>query len=492
MPCPSLWLVVLLLLPSAALAQSPAAPVAPPYPVLRLADSPPARPPGTPPAPAAPARPATDDELLRQLRLATEQLARHETELRELRAALATKLAQPAPQAVPVPPPALAAPTSDPQPEPWYERLQIRGYTQLRYNHLPSGVDNPDLINEQGDKSIGGTGGFFIRRARIILFGDVHPRVSIYLQPDFASAIGEQLNVGIVRDYYADVFLDRKKELRLRIGQSKIPFGFENLQSSQNRIPLDRNDALNSAVNNERDLGVFFYYAPDSIRKRFRYLVDSGLKGSGDYGVVGLGVYNGQTANRFELNRIPHVILRATWPFAIGSQILELGGGGYYGQYVIKTEAAKDGTKFTATDPENSFHDARGHITLVLYPKPLGLVFEYNVGIEPSQGRGDERTVIDSRFLYGGYLQLMGKIDRLFGTVSLIPYVRGTMYDGGKKFFVNAPRYEVRELELGLEWHLVKAFEVTAAYLISNRTSDKYPYEQQYGHVTRLQAQINY
>jgi phosphate-selective porin len=74
------------------------------------------------------------------------------------------------------------------------------------------------------------------------------------------------------------------KEFRLRVGQSKVPFGFENLQSSQNRLTLDRNDALNSAVANERDLGAFFYW-PSKIRERFAMLVKDGYKGSGDYGV---------------------------------------------------------------------------------------------------------------------------------------------------------------------------------------------------------------
>jgi hypothetical protein len=75
---------------------------------------------------------------------------------------------------------------------------------------------------------------------------------------------------------------------------SKVPFGFENLQSSQNRLTLDRNDALNSAVANERDLGAFFYWAPSKIRERFAMLVKDGYKGSGDYGVFAL--YNGQTS----------------------------------------------------------------------------------------------------------------------------------------------------------------------------------------------------
>jgi hypothetical protein len=45
-------------------------------------------------------------------------------------------------------------------------------------------------------------------------------------------------------------------------------------------LTLDRNDALNSAVANERDLGAFFYWAPSKIRERFAMLVKDGYKGS--------------------------------------------------------------------------------------------------------------------------------------------------------------------------------------------------------------------
>jgi hypothetical protein len=428
-----------------------------------------------------PPAPPTTEELGRKLQEALDRLAAHEAEIAKLRA-----------QAEAKPAPSEAVKPEEPKEhkdKPWYEKIRIRGYTQLRVN-LPGAVYNDKLINEQGDRSMGGNGGFLIRRARMIFFGEVHPHVFIYLQPDFASVIDTQLGVAILRDWYADIFLDKAKEFRIRVGQSKVPFGFENMQSSQNRLPLDRNDALNSAVKDERDLGVFFYWAPAHIRARFKHLVDSGLKGSGDYGVVGLGLYNGQTANRLELNKFPHVIGRVTWPFAIGNQFFELGGGGYWGQATVSVGKHPDGTSIISERSTNTFRDARAHVSAVWYPKPFGVAFEYNVGVGPQLGI-NEPYVLDERLLYGGYLQLMLKLDDVLGTVSLIPFVRGTMYDGGKKFVTNAPYYRVREVELGVEWQILPALEVVLAYNISNRTNDK-TYQQEYGHWTRLQVQFNY
>ena len=191
----------------------------------------------------------------------------------------ATVVQGPSAEAPPVPaPPAEPAPAAAPEPKketPWYEKIKIRGYTQFRYNRIPGINRNDDLKNPQGDRFLGRDNGFGIRRARVILYGDVHERVSIYLQPDFASTItGDPLNVTILRDWYADLFFDKAKTLRLRVGQSKVPYGFENMQSSQNRPALDRNDALTSAVRDERDLGDFYYWDPREIHQRFKTLVD--------------------------------------------------------------------------------------------------------------------------------------------------------------------------------------------------------------------------
>mgnify|MGYP002621365575 FL=1 len=288
-----------------------------------------------------------------------------------------------------------------------------------------------------------------------------------------------------------DLHLDKKREFRIRLGQSKVPFGFENMQSSQNRLPLDRNDALNSAVKDERDMGAFFYWAPSRIRERFSHLVNSGLKGSGDYGVVALGVYNGQTANRPELNNNLHAVARVSWPFAFGKQFVELGTGGYYGKYTIKLAEQRDGTTYRTASDDNKLTDTRGHASFVLYPKPFGIQAEYNVGMGPAQSRLDP-TFITTRFLHGGYVTLSYKIDQPFKTDAIIPYARGTIYEGGKKFVNNAPHYSVREIEAGVEWQIIKWVEVVVAYMVADRTSDRYPYNQEYGHVTRIQVQVNY
>lgn len=354
----------------------------------------------------------------------------------------------------------------------WFERISIRGYTQLRYNRFLE--TNEKLVNTQGDKSIGKNGGFLLRRARIILFGDIHPHVSIYLQPDFASTANDQIHVSILRDWYADIFVDKDKELRFRVGQSKVPFGFENMQSSQNRAPLDRSDALNSALKDERDLGAFVYYTPKKIRARFKQLVDDGLKGSGDYGVVALGVYNGQTANKSEKNDTPHIVARVAYPFAFGNQILELGAGGYTGKFVVSKDEEIGGDK--------SFRDARAHASIVLYPKPFGFQAEYNVGVGPELRDG----AIQERVLHGGYAMVMARLG------SFLPYARGVLYEGGRKFDTNAPRYKVRELELGLEWQIVKPLEVVAAYTFAERTFPEAPYPQESGRFLRLQVQVNF
>lgn len=382
-----------------------------------------------------------------------------------------------------------------PKKEHWYDNIGIRGYVQVRYNGLLS--TNDKVSCEQCDRSWGTTStapdakannGFFIRRARIIFSGQVHPNVYFYIQPDFASSPSSGVNnFGQLRDAYFDLSIDKKREYRFRVGQSKIPFGFENLQSSQNRLTLDRNDAINSAAANERDLGVFFYWAPEEIRERFAMLVRDGYKGSGDYGVFAFGAYNGQTANRSEGNRNLHVITRITYPFVIGNQIIEPGLQAYTGKWAFTSELSTGVT----TPNRLQTTDQRIGATFVLYPKPFGIQTEYNIGRGPRYDKVTNTVQVSD--LEGGYITLNYKWD-LPKKQYLFPFAKFQYYDGGKKFEKDARSYVVRDYELGLEWQPFKAFELVAEWVIADRTFEDSALKnnRQRGNLLRLQAQFNF
>ena len=368
----------------------------------------------------------------------------------------------------------------------WYDKISIRGYTQVRYNRLFE--TNPNLKSEQGDRSIGNLGGFFIRRMRIIIYGQVSEHVYFYIQPDLASSASSTgLHFGQLRDAYFDVSIDKNREFRFRIGQSKVPFGFENMQSSQNRLPLDRNDALNSAVSNERDLGAFFMYAPKKVRELYSSLVNDGYKGSGDYGVFAFGLYNGQTANKPELNNNSHFVARLSYPFKIKEQIIEPGIQGYTGIWTMPKDQLTATTKVVKN---YEYLDERYAASLVLYPKPFGIQAEYNIGKGPEYDFASDSVL--TKNLKGGYVTLsyLVKIKKQ----TIIPFLRGMIYEGGKKHELDARSHNVKEIEGGVEYQLFKNFEFTASYVYSERTTSDRVKEsdRQTGSFLRIQAQLNF
>jgi hypothetical protein len=369
----------------------------------------------------------------------------------------------------------------------WFDQISLRGYAQVRYNRLLE--TNSKLKCDQCDRSWGDGGGFFLRRMRMIFSGNVHERVYIYIQPDFASsASSTSLHFAQIRDMYFDIALDEKKEYRVRLGQSKIPFGFENMQSSQNRLPLDRNDALNSPLSNERDLGAFFYWAPEKTRKLFASLVNDGLKGSGDYGVFAFGAYNGQTANKPEANNTPHIVARVSYPFELkNGQIIEPGIQAYTGKYTITSDLRNVGLKGLK---DWNYQDERVAASFVLYPKPFGIQAEYNIGRGPQFNPLTDS--VETKSLKGGYVTASYMIKK--GHQVIIPFVRYQHYEGGKKFEQDARSYVVDETEIGIEWQPFKNFELVTMYTMSNRRFEdlKTKGNIQKGNLLRIQAQVNF
>jgi len=295
------------------------------------------------------------------------------------------------------------------------------------------------------------------------------------------------LHFGQIRDAYFDLGLNDDNTWRIRIGQSKVPFGFINMQSSQNRLNLDRDDAMNSMVSNERDMGAFLYWAPKEKRELFSKLVSSGLKGSGDYGCLGYGVFNGQTANKPEENNNLHQVIRFTYPMEIGSQIIEPSIQAITGKWTMPTSLLSSKVKYKS---DRAYLDERVAATFVLYPQPFGIQVEFMTGTGPRFNKSSDS--IESAKVVGGYI-LMSYRFKVKGQ-TIIPFVRYVKYDGAKKFEQDARAYNVEEIEAGIEWEPVKQFELVVAYNSATRRFEDFAKQenQQIGRFLRIQAQVNF
>ena len=418
--------------------------------------------------------------------------------------------------------------------EKWFNKINIRGYTQMRYNVGLSGdrASNSAAkraeLKSTGDGYIGNNTGFGLRRARVVFSGDISDYVSLYLQTDFASLIPgtnasqSGQHFAQLRDAYADIHFDKDHEYRIRAGISKTPYGWENLQSSQNRLTIDRADALNSAVPDERDLGLMAYWTPTDVQKLWKKLSKNGLKTSGDYGVLGVGVYNGQGLNRSEQNDDMYVVAHSTYPVELNflgdvfdGQVLEVGADAMSGRFTPNTAAytvlgektpdclttavgSKVATCATTSrnapkvkgDDKGRISEDRVAVHAILFPQPFGLQAEWNWG--RSGALNTATNTIERKSLNGGYVQAMYKIDKVFGTEgTIIPYVKWQTYKGAWKKDTNSPYVSTSELEAGVEYQIMKALELTVAYSDMNRTNNSV-YSQADGSLLRMQLQWNY
>jgi hypothetical protein len=244
---------------------------------------------------------------------------------------------------------------------------------------------------------------------------------------------------------------------------------------------------MNSAFANERDIGAFLLWAPQKTRALFSSLVSEGLKGSGDYGVISLSLFNGQTANRPEQNNSLHVAARISSPLTLGNQVIEPGLQAYSGKYVVTPDQLSAGTKVTAS---RNYLDERVAASFVLYPKPFGVQAEYNVGRGPEFNKVTDS--IETKSLGGGYVTLSYLLKR--GGALLYPFARYQYYDGGKKHELDARSYTVKETEVGLEWQPIKNLEFVAMYTFSRRRFEDLHNQNnlQKGRLLRLQAQVNF
>lgn len=398
---------------------------------------------------------------------------------------------------------AVAKMAEGPRKTPWYEKMSIDGYTQVRHTeqlndaaYLTGGLP--------ADRSVDPNQNLVVRRARFKLQGDFG-RVFLYYQTDAAASVdsGTSKNFGLqTRDIYADIALDEDKEHRIRVGVSKVPYGWVNLQSSQNRLNIERPEALNSAVEGERDQGIYYMYANKEDRALFKRLVKDGFKGSGDYGVFTAGFYSGNGLNRADNNGEVHSLIRYSKPWVSDSgQIYEAGLAAYTGRFKIATggfSTAADAALIAninandRRDISDGFVDRRAAATFIMYPQPWGIEAEWTAGQSPQMNAA--RDSITTQDLEGGYI--MVNYQHKYGVESVFqPFVRWNYYDGARKFATNAPKYNVNEIDVGFEWQWRKEVELVLQYTFSKErtnTSTTNPLIIADSRRATLQLQFNY
>lgn len=120
-------------------------------------------------------------------------------------------------------------------------KIKPRGYLQVQGSLFRD--TNDDLVRE--------TTSMFIRRARVGVRGRIVKDLNFEIEADVSEA------QGIMKDAYVSIdFIPRH---RLRVGQRKTPFGYENRTSSSRLLVLYRSEAGSALGRGPdlRDIGVF-------------------------------------------------------------------------------------------------------------------------------------------------------------------------------------------------------------------------------------------
>ena len=166
----------------------------------------------------------------------------------------------------------------------------MRGYTQFRFSGGGIRARAPSL-EIPADRSVNENESFVIRRGRFIMSGDVSEHLSAVCAGRFQCLDRRRrLLAADARSLCGrDIFDAKGKAFRVRLGQSKVPYGWVNLQSSQNRAPAraSRRAELRRR-RRTRPAARLLMWAPAGGAATLSAIWSVwGSKGSGDYGVGG-------------------------------------------------------------------------------------------------------------------------------------------------------------------------------------------------------------
>jgi len=160
------------------------------------------------------------------------------------------------------------------------ERVKFSGYVQSQFTSDEAASPETD---------------FRVRRARLKIEAPVTDLAGLTLQIDATKKVE-------LKDAYVD--LGRKQDLwRFRMGQSKIPFMYEVLESSSRRLSPERTALARTLFDGERDIGAWVH---------FKNALGDGVPGT----TLDIGAMSGNGPNASDNNNTKDLVARLRFPIS--------------------------------------------------------------------------------------------------------------------------------------------------------------------------------
>lgn len=213
------------------------------------------------------------------------------------------------------------------------KKIKLSGYVQGRYEHSEASVNG---LKADG-KTVGNTDRFLVRRAR--LKAAYEGRNAEYvLQID---AIGDGVSLKDAEATIVDTWTPFN--LRLTVGQFKVPFGHDLLQSSADREMPERAGITRAYFDGERDRGMRLTARYEFLRLSVALINGNGVKDTATY--KGTSLYGTNDPNRFKdfVGRL-----------GVDFGFVTAGVSGYFGRGPMSTTVTAGAT---SSDPPSIAYD---------------------------------------------------------------------------------------------------------------------------------------
>ena len=254
----------------------------------------------------------------------------------------------------------------------WADKVKVGGYVQGRFENYSD--TNASAISNK----------IYLRRLRPTITAHVNDRTGVTIQLDTVEQSSKVWDkdagkywssadkAGQWKMQLVDGFLSHKLtpdgNLALYLWQRSVPFGFDTPRSSSKILALERIEILRRMIPDEADTGVWLQYSPEDKRAMMNKM-GSDLLTEGDFGMLSVGVYNGQGRNQSAQTGTKHVSARFNYPFMIGDRYAEAGVSWFKGDFMNDII----NTKLVTNDTLHGAH-------FVLPAQPLGIEAEYYKG----------------------------------------------------------------------------------------------------------------